>query len=59
MTNEQLDELYLAEEQYARQIEAAPQAAKAGLEKLKGFISDKIDHELFDRGNMIEQVASE
>jgi len=50
MTEETMNELKQTEKAYDAAIAAATnETHKAGLEKLKGFISDAIDHELFDR----------
>ena len=50
MTEETMNELKQTEKAYDAAIAAATnETDKAGLEKLKGFISDAIDHELFDR----------
>jgi hypothetical protein len=50
MNDEELDRLKLIEKDYATRIAAATsEEAKVILEKLQDFVSDEIDHELFDR----------
>jgi hypothetical protein len=50
MTDQELDNLKRIEKDYDAAIEAAAdEETKFGLEKLKEFVSDKIDHELFGR----------
>jgi len=50
MNDEELDRLKLIEKDYDTRIAAATsEEAKVILEKLQDFVSDEIDHELFDR----------